>query len=120
MNEQRGFVRFKTPLYLKVTPINSSKEFSGAVEDISVGGARIISNVSADIVLGERVYLYLLFPADTIKILSAVVWLKNYANRRESGVRFLEITEEQKQNIFSHIFKYHREVIVQNWWQGIK
>ncbi|MDD5195711.1 MAG: PilZ domain-containing protein [Candidatus Omnitrophica bacterium] len=114
---QRKFVRFNAPLYLKISFPNKEESFSAIAKDISLGGAKLVLDLSHKVEREDVLSVFLLLPEKTLNIPGKVVWVKDYIDRKEAGLSFLNFPEIYKEDIYNYIFKYHREEITKKWWQ---
>lgn len=116
MDGKRKFVRFKAPLHCKYSRLESNVERSVMADDISMGGMKIVAEQSAGLPTDSILNIYLLLPNRTLKVLGKTVWVKDYQDRVEAGIRFIQIYDSYKQEIYDYIFKYHPDQITQRWW----
>jgi c-di-GMP-binding flagellar brake protein YcgR len=114
---ERKFVRFNAPLYLKVTAPEATEGFSAIAKDISMGGIKMVIDASYDIAREDIFSVFLLLPDKTLPITGKVVWVKDYGDRKETGISFINIPPAYKDDIYNYIFKYHRSEITKKWWQ---
>ncbi|MFH1875810.1 MAG: PilZ domain-containing protein [Candidatus Omnitrophota bacterium] len=117
MNVARKFVRFSAPVYLKVTTPDSPQSVSAIAKDVSLGGAKIIFDKAFMVERENMFSLFLLLPEKTLPIAGKVMWIKEYSDRKEVGMSFLNMPDAYKEDIYNHIFKYHRGEITKKWWQ---
>jgi len=115
--ERRKLIRFKAPFYIKYSLIDSSQEFSSIAKDINMKGVRILLEKSLDLAPESFVSLYLLFPDKTLNICARVIWSKEYEDRKEAGIYFINMPDIYKEDIFDYIFKYYPQELTRRWWQ---
>lgn len=119
MEERRKYVRFKSPFPIRYTHEASLQETSGAIQDISYGGARITLDSPLDTPSSESISLFILFPEDTLRILGKIIWQKNYPGKKELGLSFINIPDGHKRVIYNRIFKYYKQEFTRRWWQPL-
>lgn len=118
MDEKRKLVRFNMPIQAKYRPVDSSEEFSVLTKDISMGGARIVIDKDIQIKDAQTASISFLLPDRTLSASAKVSWVKGYEDRVEVGISFVKIEAAHKEDIYNHIFKYHRQEVVGRWWQN--
>lgn len=114
---ERKFVRFNAPLYLKVSAPSEAEGFSAIAKDISMGGVKMVLDTSHWVAREDIFSLFLLLPDKTLPVTGKVVWVKDYGDRKEAGISFINIPPAYKEDIYNYIFKYHRTEMTQKWWQ---
>lgn len=115
--ERRKFVRFKAPFCIQYSNADSSREFSGVIKDISMGGTRVLLDTPLDVSPQSLASLAIFLPENTLKVSGEAVWARDFGEKKEIGVCFKNIPDAHKEDIYSHIFKYFREEITRKWWQ---
>ena len=114
---ERKFVRFNAPLYLKVSAPDATEGFSAIAKDISMGGVKMVLDTSHQIACDDIFSVFLLLPDKTLPIAGKVMWVKDYGDRKEVGIFFINMPHAYKEDIYNYIFKYHRTEITKKWWQ---
>jgi len=117
MRQERKFVRFTTPLRVKIIPNKLNSEILAVAKDISLGGLKIILDKSLDISCGDIFDVCLLFPDRSVFVSGKVVWVKDYIDRKEIGFCFSNLRDSYKEDIYNYIFKYYPKEITKKWWQ---
>jgi c-di-GMP-binding flagellar brake protein YcgR len=117
MEDKRKFARFKAGLLLKFSSDESAYEFSGVVQDISMGGLSVTLDGAVIPLVNCRVNFYLLLPSQTFKISGEIAWVRSYDGKKDVGIRFVHIPDSYKEEIYNYISKYHRQELTQKWWQ---
>ena len=117
MDDKRKYVRFDAPLYVKYNLGDEPKQLSGVAQNISMSGAMVIAGEDDPVKLHHAVSLYFLLPENTLAVEGKIAWVKKGAEGKEFGVIFCEFPDACKEALYQHIFKHHREEIVNKWWQ---
>ncbi len=115
--ERRKFIRFNAPFYIRYNDLGLSQEVSGVIKDISYGGARVLLDTSLDSLPSSLVSLFILILGSPLKISGKVIWVRNSGDKKEIGICFVNIPDSYKEDIYSCIFKYHRQELTYKWWQ---
>jgi c-di-GMP-binding flagellar brake protein YcgR len=118
MEERRKFKRFKSPFCVQCVDKESCREFPGVLKDISYGGARVQLYTALDIAKSQEVSLSILLPDTTLKVCAKVSWMSNDKDKREVGVCFAYLCDDDKEAIYNNIFKYFRKELTQKWWNA--
>lgn len=118
MDEKRGFLRFRVSFPFKFIREKLSSEVEGRVKDISMNGLKVVLDKALHFLVEDLTNFHLVLSDDkTLKISGEVMWQKDYLDRREVGIRFVQIPGGHKEDIYDYIFKYHRQELTQEWWQ---
>jgi len=118
MDEKRGFMRFRVSFPLKFVQKELPLAVKGVVKDVSMNGLRVVLDRALQFLSEDLSSFHLTLANDKVLELSGrVVWQKDYPDRREIGIRFAGIPDDHKEDIYNYIFKYHRQELVQKWWQ---
>jgi len=118
MDEKRGFMRFHVSFPLKFIKDKLPSAVKGVVKDISMNGLKVVLDRARQFLFEDLSKFYLSLTDDKVLELSGqVVWQKDYPDRREVGIRFAGIPDDYREDIYSYIFKYHRQELTQKWWQ---
>lgn len=116
IGQRRQYVRLEIALPVEFRLLGSNRELAveqGTTSDISGGGVFMVSNVCLD--PGQQVNMCLwLGKQDIIECRGVVVRSHQDADKRKTyctGVKFLDISEKQRDKIFNFIFAKQREWI---------
>ncbi|MDD4295023.1 MAG: PilZ domain-containing protein [Candidatus Omnitrophica bacterium] len=118
MLEKRKFVRFKAPAYCKCLKVGANADVSGMCKDMSMGGVKIIFDRGRDIKEDIVLEVFILLPDKTVKSVGKIVWVKEYDDKKEAGIKFINISDTYKEDIYGYIFKYYREEVTRHWWDA--
>ena len=118
MQEKRKFTRFKAPFCVQCAHNESSREVPGVIKDLSYGGVRVLLDTSYDILYSSLLSLSILFPENTLRVTGRVVWAKDWGDKKEVGLCFLDLPDSYKQIIYDYASKYFKEEFKQRWWQS--
>jgi len=86
-------------------------------KDVSMGGVKILLDKSQKVLPSSLVCLYFLLPKETLKINGEIVWEKEYPDRKEAGMRFTQIPDSYKEDIFNYVSKYYPQELNRCWWK---
>ncbi|MCM8819840.1 MAG: PilZ domain-containing protein [Candidatus Omnitrophica bacterium] len=117
MPERRRFVRFSAPFTVRLKVSEEAVDTPAIVENISFGGAKIFVSKSLQLSPSSYIKIFLLFSQVTLSINGRVVWVKEYDDKKELGVCFINMPDSYKEEIFNHVFKYYPSEISKKWWQ---
>lgn len=118
MDEKRGFVRFQVSFPLKFIQDKLPLAVKGVVKDISMNGLKVVLGRTLQFLSEDLSNFHLTLADDKVVELSGrVIWQKDYPDRREVGMRFADIPDNHKEDIYNYIFEYHRQELIQKWWQ---
>jgi c-di-GMP-binding flagellar brake protein YcgR len=116
MEERRQYVRFEAPFCVEYKKPPLNEKFQGVIKNISIGGARILLDTSFDISPCSLASIFLLLPEITLNIKGEVVWVRKTGNKKEVGVRFVNLPDTHKDDIYRYIFRYFKEEYTKKWW----
>ena len=117
MENKRKFIRFDAPLYVKYNVSDDVRQFQGVAQNISMGGAKMTVDQDFKVKSQDKLDLYFLLPEKTLAVAAQVAWVSNSEQAKEVGIMFQEFPDACKEELYQHIFKYHRHEITQKWWQ---
>ena len=118
MDEKRGFMRFQVSFPLKFVQDKLSSAVKGVVKDISMKGLKVVLDKALQFLSEDLNNFQLILANDKVlKLSGQIVWQKDYPDRRELGIRFAGIPDDHKEDIYNYIFKYHRQELIEKWWQ---
>jgi len=117
MAENRRFARFKVSLRAKCTPQDSVRDYEVIGENISMGGVKIALNKNIEIAPGTEMTLQLYLPQVVLDVKGKVAWIEKKGRKKELGIKFLQLPDYYKQDIYNYISRYNREQLTSRWWQ---
>ncbi|UCG34942.1 MAG: PilZ domain-containing protein [Candidatus Omnitrophota bacterium] len=117
MAEKRRFTRFKVSLRAKFTPQDSVHEYDVIGENISMGGVKIALDKNIEVAPGTEMALQLYLPKVVLDLKGKVAWIEEKGKKKELGVKFLQLPDYYKQDIYDYISRYNREQLTSRWWQ---
>jgi c-di-GMP-binding flagellar brake protein YcgR len=115
--ERRKGVRFNAPFPVDILDAHSSMEVSGAIQDLSYTGAKVLLDNFSDSLLAGDIFIFIRFPEGSLKVNGRVIWSQDAGEKKELGLSFLNIRDQDKEIIYNRIFKYYRQEFIQRWWQ---
>jgi len=117
MEEKRRFIRFQAPFCVQYSVDGETREFSGVIKDISMGGVRLTLDTASSILSDSAAKLSIMFPDETFKVAGKVIWSKEVGEMKEVGFCFSASTESGRERVHQHILKHFKEQLTRGWWQ---
>ena len=117
MTEKRRFARFKVTLRVKCTPQDSVHEYDAIGEDISMGGVKIVLDKSVEIAPETTVALQLYLPKVILEVKGKVAWIEETEDKKKFGIKFQQLPDHYRVDIYEFISRYSREQLTRMWWQ---
>ncbi len=120
MLEKRKTPRFDIPIKIEYSRVSSDKKsLLSCSKDISMRGVRITAEekFSSDDILDLAFYL----PNRPVQeALGKVMWQSEDKAGFDTGIRFLNIRDSLKEDIFDYLNKYFPSKLQEKWWAKAK
>ena len=73
-----------------------------------MGGAKILLDTKLSIIPERFASLHIFFPHNTLEVTGRVVWVREFNDRKEVGVCFVDNFDPSK-DVFNYIMRYFRD-----------